>query len=73
MPGNRLWCCHECKMMGSGYEAGRHVDSTAHPVEQLSQEMSDAVREYHRHQQAAPDAADWMAYAEFRRKAGVAS
>lgn len=64
----RLWVCHRCKMVGSGFAAGRHVDETGHQVEQLDQAMSDAVRAAQRHQ-AAPTAADFMAYALFRKAA----
>jgi hypothetical protein len=59
--------------MGNGMEAGRHVDATGHPVEQLSQEMSDAVRENQRRERGLPDAADFITYAEFRKKVAAAS
>ena len=42
---DRLWVCHRCELIGDGFEAGRHVDATGHPVEQLDQEASDAIRD----------------------------
>lgn len=68
MAAERLWVCHRCKLIGNGFEAGRHVDASSHPVEQLSVQMSDAVREAQRRQW--PDAADLIAYASFMQKAG---
>ncbi len=40
----RLWVCHRCERIGSDAEAERHVENTGHAVEQLSQDVSDAVR-----------------------------
>lgn len=59
----RLWCCHRCKMIGSGFQAGRHVDATGHPVEQLSQEISDAVRDYQEERREV----NIVAYMDFHR------
>lgn len=65
---DRLWVCHTCKLIGSGYEAGEHVNETGHPAEELSQEQSDGVRaEWLK--ESLPNAADFMAFAEFKRKA----
>lgn len=64
----RLWACHRCKMVGSGFAASRHVDETGHQVDQLDQVMSDAVRAAQLHQ-AAPTAADFVIYAHFREQA----
>lgn len=69
MPADRLWVCHRCKMIGSGHEAGRHVDATGHPVDELSDEMTAAVREAKERQH--PTAPDFIAFAEFRRKAAA--
>jgi hypothetical protein len=55
-------------MIGNGHEAARHVDATGHPVEELSEEMSDAVREH----QSSTRIADFIAYAEFKKKVGAA-
>lgn len=66
MPSDGLWVCHRCKMVGSGFAAGRHVDDTGHEVKQLSPAMSDAVRAAQLHQ-AAPTAADFVAYARFAK------
>ena len=68
----RLWVCHRCKLMGNGFEAARHVDATGHPVDQLTQEMSDAVREYQQ-QERTQRVADLIAYADFKRKAASGS
>jgi hypothetical protein len=62
-----LWVCHRCKQIGSGFEAGRHVGATGHPVEELSAEMSAAVRSAQSRQH--PTAADFIAFAAFRKKA----
>lgn len=67
----RLWVCHRCKMIGTGFQAGRHVDATVHPVEQLSREASDAVRaERRRNASLWPflgPATDFIAFAAFRK------
>jgi len=60
-------------MIGSGFEASRHVDKTGHPVKELSQEMSDAVGVLQRKHSPWPDAADWIAYAQFKQRAGRAA
>lgn len=64
----RLWVCDRCKLIGNGFEAGRHVDATKHPVRELTDEMSDAVREEQR--RGWPTVGDWIAYASFMQKAG---
>jgi hypothetical protein len=65
---DNLWVCHRCKMIGSGHEAGRHVDSSGHPVEELTSEMTTAVRAETRRRQPHPTAADFIAFAAFRRQ-----
>jgi len=40
----RLWCCHTHEMIGNQQEAHGHQQAHGCEVEELSQEVSDAVR-----------------------------
>lgn len=65
----RLWVCHQCELIGSGPEAARHADATDHPIEELDQATSDAIRaEQEKQRPPHPTAADYMAFADFKRK-----
>lgn len=65
---DRLWVCHTCELIGSGYEAGEHVNETGHPVEELSQEQSDTVHDAAEWRKRFPTTADWIGFARFKRK-----
>jgi hypothetical protein len=42
---DRLWVCHTCEMIGSKEEATLHATATRHDIEELSDEMTEALRE----------------------------
>lgn len=64
-----LWVCHRCEMIGTGMEAGRHVDQTGHPVEMLSDKDSDGIRDIWEQEGRAfhrrPSAVEFVVYARF--------
>jgi hypothetical protein len=64
----RLWVCDACELIGSEVEAIQHQREHGHTPHQLSAEMSDAVRVEQAKRPAWPTAADWIAFAEFKKR-----
>lgn len=64
-----LWVCHRCELIGSGMQAARHSDATDHPIEQLDEATSEAVKDEQERRSPLPTAADFIAYARFKRQA----
>lgn len=67
LPGvDNLWVCHRCELIGSGFEAARHVDETGHPVDELTAEESATVR-VEQDRREAERVVGLIAYARFMR------
>lgn len=63
-----LWICRRCELIGTGIQAARHSDATDHPIEQLDEATSEAVRVEQERLSPLPTAADFIAYAQFKQR-----
>lgn len=69
LPGvDNLWVCHDCQLIGSGFEAARHVDETGHPVDEITAAESAEVRA-EQHRQKTEHVGALIAYARFMQRA----
>jgi hypothetical protein len=73
---DNLWVCHRCQMIGSGFEAGRHVDATGHQTHELDATASAFIRaEWEKNGRpqrlpGMPTATDLIAWSRFMRGRG---